>query len=325
MTSPAQISCFIGIDVSKAHLDVAVRPSGQTWRVENSAAGLTPLLETLQGLGPVLVVLEATGGYEALAAATLTAAGLAVAVINPRQARDFAKSINHLAKTDKIDAQVLARFGEAVRPEPRALADAATAALEALLTRRRQVNEMLVAEKNRLGQVHDSMRAHLQAHITWLEQAIQALDQQLDQQVANNATWQAKEALLISVPGVGKVTARTLLAELPELGTVNRKQIAALVGVAPFNRDSGTLHGKRAIWGGRAPVRSALYMATLSATRFNPILRQHYLHLTQAAGKLPMVALVACIRKLLTILNAILASNQAWNPKLAQPKPALTP
>lgn len=325
MTTQVQVTHFVGIDVSKAHLDVAVRPSGQTWRVENTPAGIAPLVKQLQDLAPVLVVLEATGGYEAMAAAMLTVGGLAVAVINPRQVRDFAKSLNRLAKTDKIDAQVLAHFGDALRPEPRPLTDEATAALQALLTRRRQVNEMIVAEKNRLGGVHESMRPHLQEHLDWLKQEIEDLDQELDQQVAKNATWQAKEDLLISVPGVGKVTARTLLAELPELGQVNRKQIAALVGVAPFNRDSGTWRGQRAIWGGRAPVRSALYMATLSATRWNPIIKQHYLHLTQEQGKPPMVALVACLRKLLTILNAILASNTAWNPKLAEPKPVLTP
>ena len=325
MTTQAQVSSYVGIDVSKAHLDIAVRPSGQTWRVENTEAGIAALVQQLAGLGSVLVVLEATGGYEAPAAAALAVAGLAVAVINPRQARDFAKSLNLLAKTDKIDAQVLAHFGDALRPEPRPLADEAMAALQALLTRRRQVNEMLVAEKNRLGLVHDSMRPHLQEHLDWLKQELQDLDQELDQQVAKNAIWQAKEDLLISVPGVGKVTARTLLAELPELGQVNRKQIAALVGVAPFNHDSGTLRGQRSIWGGRAPVRSALYMATLSATRWNPVIRKHYLHLTQEAGKLPMVALIACMRKLLTILNAILASNKAWTPKLAEPKPVLTP
>ena len=324
MTTQAQVSSFVGIDVSKAHLDVAVRPSSQKWQVDNTEAGIAHLVQQLQALSPDLVVMEATGGYEAMAAAALAVAGLAVAVINPRQARDFAKSLNRLAKTDKIDAQVLAHFGQALHPEPRPLADEATAALHALLTRRRQVIEMLVGEKNRLDLVHESMRSHVQEHVKWLEQEIADLEEELDQQVANNVIWQAKEELLISVPGVGKVTARTLLAELPELGTVNRKQVAALVGVAPYNRDSGTLRGKRAIWGGRAPVRSALYMATLSATRWNPIIKQHYLHLTQEAGKLPMVALVACMRKLLTILNAILASNKAWNPKLAEPKLVLT-
>ena len=325
MTTSEPTPSFIGIDVSKLHLDVAVRPSGQHWQVDNTEAGIAQLVPQLQALAPELVVLEATGGYETPAAAALTVAGLAVAVINPRQARDFARSLNQLAKTDKIDAQVLAHFAAVFHPQPRPLADEATAALQALLTRRRQLIEMQVAEENRLAQVHASMRAHLQAHLDWLAQEIDELDQQLDEQVANNATWQAQEALLTSVPGVGKVTARTLLAELPELGTVNRKQVAALVGVAPFNRDSGRLRGRRTIWGGRAPVRAVLYMATLSATRWNPVIQQHYQHLTQEAGKLTKVALIACMRKLLTILNAILASQKPWNPKLAVPKPVLTP
>lgn len=325
MSNPAQAASFVGIDVSKAHLDVAVRPSAATWQGDNTEEGIAALVSRLQALQPVLVVLEATGGYEVSAAAALAGAGLAVAVINPRQARDFAKSLNRLAKTDKIDARVLAHFADAVRPEPRPLADETSATLQALLTRRRQVIEMLVAEKNRLGLVHASMRAHLREHLDWLEEEVEDLDKQLDELVSTNATWQAKEALLTSVPGVGKVTARTLLADLPELGTVNRKQVAALVGVAPFNRDSGTFRGKRAIWGGRAAVRSALYMATLSATRFNPVIAHHYQHLTQEGGKLAKVALIACMRKLLTILNAILASMQPWKPELAVSKPVLTP
>lgn len=324
MTTTEQSTCFVGIDVSKAHLDIAVRPSGQAWQVDNTEEGVQDLVQQLQEREQVLVVMEATGGYETLAAATLNAAGLAVAVINPRQARDFAKATNQLAKTDKIDAKMLAYFGEVLRPEARPLADAATTALQALLTRRHQVLEMLVAEECRMKQAHESMRSHLQEHLDWLEKEAKDLEQELDQAVANNATWQAKEALLISVPGVGKITAHTLLAELTELGTVNRKQVAALVGVAPFNRDSGTLRGKRGIWGGRAGVRSVLYMATLSATRCNPVIKQHYQHLTQEAGKLPKVALVACMRKLLTILNAIIATNKPWNPNLARPKPVLT-
>lgn len=325
MNTSEQTASFVGIDVSKAHLDVAVRPSGQAWQVANSAAGIAQLVQQLREQGPGLVVLEATGGYENAAAAALAVAGLAVAVINPRQARDFAKSTNQLAKTDRIDAQVLAHFADALRPEPRPLPDEATTALQAVLTRRREVIEMQVAEQSRLSLVHDSMRSHLQEHLDWLAEEIKDLEQQLDQLVANNAAWQAKEALLTSVPGVGPITARTLLAELPELGTVNRKQVAALVGVAPFNRDSGTLRGKRAIWGGRASVRTVLYMATLSATRYNPVIQQHYQHLIHDAGKLPKVALTACIRKLLTILNAILASQKPWNPNLAVPKPVLTP
>lgn len=309
-------SVFIGIDVSKAYLDLHVRPTGAAWQVPNTDEGIARLVGQLQALQPDLIVLEATGGYELAVSAGLAATGLAVAVINPRQARDFGKSLGRLAKTDKIDAAILAHFGEAIRPEPRRLPDEQTQKLQATLVRRRQLLEMLVAEKNRLGVTHPSLHESLQEHIRWLEQQLEELDGQLSEQLRNSPIWRAQEQLLRSVKGVGAVTATTLLAELPELGQLNRKQIAALVGVAPFNCDSGKQRGKRAIWGGRACVRSALYMAALSASQHNPVIREFYQRLLRA-GKLPKVALVACMRKLITILNAMLRSGTTWQPALA--------
>lgn len=268
--------------------------------------------------------MEATGGYEAVAAATLGAAGLAVAVINPRQARDFAKSMGRLAKTDKIDGRVLARFGAAVKPEPRALASDQAMALQGVLTRRRQVLEMLVAEKNSQSLAHPQQKERLKAHIDWLEEELKQLDDELHKQIQASPIWREKDEKLRSVPGVGPVLATTLLAELPELGQLNRKKIAALVGVAPYNSDSGKWSGRRVIWGGRASVRQVLYMSTLSATRYNPIIRSYYDHLIQV-GKAVKVALVACMRKLLTILNAMIHSMTAWQPKLAASKTISTP
>jgi transposase len=315
-----QTDTFIGIDVSKAHLDVAVRPSDASWRVDNDEPGIRSLVAKLQALAPTLIVVEATGGYETAGVAALAAEGLPVAVINPCQARDFARSLGKRAKTDPIDARVLARFAEAIRPEVRALPDAAAQALQATLVRRRQVLEMLVAEKNRLGpSSHASVQARLRDHIQWLAAELEDLDGQLRRQLRDSPVWREKDDLLQSVKGVGPVLATTLLAELPELGQLNRKQIAALVGVAPFNRDSGKLQGKRMIWGGRASVRTSLYMATLSASRTNPVIRDYYARLL-AAGKLKKVALVACMRKLLTILNAMMHSGTAWDPKLAAAK-----
>jgi len=254
--------------------------------------------------------------------AALAAAGLAVAVVNPRQARDFAKSVGKLAKTDKIDAGMLAFFGEATRPEPRQLPDEQTQELQGVLVRRRQLMDMLVAEKNRLQMSHPRVRERVNEHIAWLEAELDQIDKDLNQQLRASPLWREKEDLLRSVKGIGPVTATTLLAELPELGHLNRKKIAALVGVAPFNCDSGKMRGKRAIWGGRACVRHALYMAALSATRYNPVIRQFYRHLLDA-GKMPKVALVACMRKLLTILNAILRSGTSWQPLLAARKTQL--
>jgi transposase len=310
---------FIGIDVSKAHLDIASRPYGERWQVDNTIEGFTELVEKLRPLQPTLIVMEATGGYEMAAVAALAAAQLPVAIINPRQARDFAKSLGRLAKTDRIDAAVLARFAEAIRPEPRALPDEQARELQAILVRRRQIIEMLVAEKNRVYLTHFQLKQRLIEHIAWLEEELAQLDKDIQEQIKTSSLWREKDNLLRSVPGVGPVTATTMLVELPELGQLNRKQIAALAGVAPFNCDSGQMHGRRAIWGGRACVRNALYMATLSASKCNSVIRVHYEHLREL-GKPFKVAMVACMRKLLTILNAMLHSGSAWKPDLAKPK-----
>ena len=315
---------FVGIDVSKAHLDVAVRPSGECWQVDNTAEGIEQLVVTMKRLEPTLIVLEATGGFETTAALALGAGEMPVAVINPRQGRDFAKSLGRLAKTDKIDAKVLAHFAEAVRPEPRVMPTDEAIQLQAGLVRRRQLIDMLVAEKNRLHLAHHSIQPRLKEHITWLEHELDDLDQGLKERLRSSPLWREKDDLLRSVPGVGAITSTTLLAELPELGKLNRKQIAALVGVAPFNCDSGNMRGKRIIWGGRACVRNVLYMATLSACRHNPVICAHFLHL-KGLGKPPKVALVACMRKLLTILNAMIRANTPWNAPLAAPKPSIVP
>jgi transposase len=304
--------CYVGIDVAKAWLDVAVRPSGEPWRVANTEAELPALVEHLRTLAPRLVVLEATGGYERTAVAALGAAGLPVVVVNPRQIRDFAKATGRLAKTDTLDAQVLAHFAEAVHPEPRPLSDEATQQLAALLERRAQVVGMLTAEKNRRQQAVTRVRPLIEAHIAWLEAALDELNHELDQALHASPLWHARDDLLQSVPGVGPVLALTLLADLPELGTLSHKQLAALVGVAPLNRDSGSSRGKRVIWGGRARVRSALYMSTLSAVRFNPVLRAFWTRLREQS-KPPKVALVACMHKLLTILNAMLKHHTPWH------------
>lgn len=310
---------YIGIDVSKAHLDVAIRPGGQAWQESNDLEGITRLVEKLVELRPALIVMEATGGYEMAAACSLGAKGLPVVVINPRQGRDFAKSLGRLAKTDKIDAGMLAHFGQSVHPEVRPLPDEQALELQARLNRRRQLIEMLIAEKNRLHTAHRQVRPDLQEHIEWLQKRLKEIDTDLHEQLQRSPLWREKEDLLGSVPGVGPVTCTTLLAELPELGHLNRKQIAALVGVAPFNCDSGLLRGKRIIWGGRACVRNALYMAALTGTRHNPIIQAHYRHLIQQ-GKPSKVALVACMRKLLTILNAMIHAMKPWQPALAAPK-----
>ncbi len=324
MTTRMQQQVFVGIDVSKGRLDVAVRPSEERFTVTNDSAGIAERVERLAKLKATLMVLEATGGLETAVTVALVARGLAVAVVNPRQARDFAKSMGKLAKTDKIDAMVLARFAEAIRPQPRQLPDEQAQLLQATLVRRRQLIEMLVAEKNRLPLTHVSMQARVEEHIAWLETELKTIDQDLNVQLRASPVWREKEDLLLGVKGVGPVLTTTLLAELPELGQLNRKQIAALVGVAPFNRDSGKFKGKRAIWGGRAAVRNVLYMATLSASQFNPVIRDFYQHLLEQ-GKLKKVALIACARKLLTILNAMIHSMKPWDASLAKTKkPATT-
>jgi transposase len=275
---------FIGIDVAQATLDVAVRPSGERWQAANDARGIAELVPRLQALSPTLLVLEATGGLELPLLAALGGAGQPVVAVNPRQVRDFAKAVGKLAKTDAIDAQVLAHFAEAVRPTVRPLPDAMTQTLAALVTRRRQLVEMLVAEDNRRRSAPAAIRADIQAHIDWLRKRLKDLDKELGQALRASPLWRAQEDLLRSVPGIGPTVTATLLAELPELGTLDRKQIAALVGVAPLNRDSGTQRGKRSVWGGRAAVRAALYMAALVATRRNPVIRALYARLL-AAGK----------------------------------------
>jgi transposase len=303
---------FVGIDVSKEQLDMALRPGGIR-TMPNNEAGFAKILADLKTVSPTLVVLEATGGLELPLTSALALAGLPVVVVNPRQVRDFAKATGQLAKTDAIDAQVLARFAEVIRPEPRPLPDEQTQALAALVTRRQQLIEMLTAEKNRLASARPAIRKNLRAHIAWLERALQQADTDLADAIRQSPVWREKEELLRSVPGIGPVLTTTVLANLPELGTLTHKQIAALVGVAPLNRDSGTLRGRRTVWGGRAHVRTALYMAAIVATRFNPVIRAFYRRLC-AAGKAKKVALVACMRKLLTIINAMLKHRTPWNP-----------
>lgn len=302
---------WVGIDVSKKHLDVAFRPTGEHQQVNNDEAGITELVDKLANLGVRLVVLEATGGLEVAVTTSLTLAGVPVAVVNPRQARDFAKALGYLAKTDRADAMALAHFGEAVKPEPRALPDEAQNELAAIVARRRQLTEMLIMEQNRLKSAAPAVRKDLQAHIEWIQARLKDNDKGLRQLLKSSPLWREKEQLLQSVPGVGPVVSATLLAALPELGQLNHKAIAALVGVAPLNRDSGTRRGKRSIWGGRADVRSSLYMATLSAVRHNPLLKLFYNRLLEA-GKPKKVALVACMRKLLTHLNAMVRDKALW-------------
>ena len=305
---------YVGIDVSKATLDVAIGGDGEMIQVKNDEEGIARLLARLEEAAPTLVVLEATGGYESLVAGTIAGRGIDVAVVNPRQVRDFAKATGVLAKTDRIDARVLARFAEAVRPEPRPLPSAEAKELEELLSRRRQIVDMLTMEKNRLGIVAtERMKKGIRKHITWLEEALTRANDDIDQAVRKSPAWREQEDLLRSVPGIGPVSARTMLAELPELGTLNRKKIAALVGVAPLNRDSGTMKGTRTCWGGRASIRQVLYMATISAVRCNPIIRRTYAAL-RARGKRAKVALVACMRKLLTILTAMVRDRRPWSP-----------
>jgi transposase len=305
---------FIGIDVAKAQLEFACRPGEETGIVPNDDPGIRQLVARCQALAPTLVVLEATGGCEAAVVAALATAGLPVVVANPRQVRDFAKATGQLAKTDALDAQVLALFAERVRPASRPLPDDATQALDALLTRRRQLVEMLTAERNRLLIARPAVRRDLQQHIRYLERRLHEADDDLHTAVKTSPLWRVKDDLLQTVPGVGRVVSLTLLAELPELGRLSHKEIAALVGVAPLNRDSGTLRGKRLVYGGRAPVRAALYMAALVASKCNPVIRAFYQRL-RAAGKPAKVALTACMRKLLIILNAIARSGTPWQPE----------
>ena len=313
---------FVGIDVSKAQVDVAVRPTGRRWVMSYDEAGSKELVSQMVDLGPALVLLEATGGLELPLVAALAAAALPVVVINPRQVRDFARATGTLAKTDSLDAAVLAHFADAVRPSVRPLRDAEAQVLNSLTARRRQVMTMLVSEKNRLGTAISAVRPRIETHIAWLDQELRDLDQELRQSLRRSPVWREKDDLLRTVPGVGEQLSLTLLADLPELGALDRRQIAALVGVAPFNRDSGTLRGRRAVWGGRSRVRGVLYMGTLTATRFNPVISDFYQRLLEA-GKTKKVALVACMRKLLTILNAMVKNSSPWRSsrpaEIAQP------
>ena len=304
-----QEAIHIGIDVAKERVDIAVRPSDRTWSASYDDDGVEALVGQLQELSPAAVVLEATGGIEMPLAAALAAASLPVVVVNPRQVRDFAKSTGQLAKTDRLDARVLAHFGGAVRPLIRPLRDAETRILSAVLGRRRQVSSIITAEKNRLSRAIPEVSPRIQAHISWLEQELNDLDGALRMTVRNSTVRREKDQLLRSVPGVGEQVSITLLADLPELGALGRKQTAALVGVAPFNRDSGPYRGKRTVWGGRARVRAALYMGALVASRWNPVIRDFHQRLL-AAGKPKKLALTACMRKLLTILNCILKTGQ---------------
>lgn len=307
---------YVGIDVAKSHLDVAVRPSGQRWRYQRDEAGIAALVHRLSQEKPALIVIEATGGLEMSVVSALLQAALPVVVVNPRQVRDFAKATGRLAKTDQLDADVLAHFGEALKPTPRPLPSEQQRQLDTLIGRRRQLVEILVAERNRQSIALPKAQPSLERHITWLEAELGDIEGDLQTLIRETPAWRERDDLLQGVPGVGMVTSTSLLALLPELGQLSHKQIAALVGVAPFNADSGQHKGKRMIWGGRAEVRSVLYMATLSATRFNPTIRTFYQRLV-AAGKPKKVALTAAMRKLLTILNAILRDKQPWLPPLS--------
>jgi len=310
------VDLFVGIDVSKTMLDVAVAPTGEKWSVSNSAEGTQQLVQRLKELSPTLVVLEASGGLERRAVASLAAAAIPVVAVNPRQVRDFAKATGRLAKTDAIDAAMLGLFAERIRPELRPLRDADAQELEALVVRRRQVVDMITAEKNRLSAAPPSKRVRtaIGKTIKWLEAQLDEIDSDLDKTVRSSPAWREKEDLMRTVPGVGKVLSRTLLSLVPELGTLGRKQLAALVGVAPMNQDSGAHRGRRRIWGGRAHVRAVLYMSALVAARYNPSIRAFHQRLI-AAGKLPKVAIVACMHKLLSILNAMIRAKSPWAPE----------
>jgi len=308
----------VGIDVSKATFVVAVTPTGERWATDTVPAAIDTLIARLQGMTPAVIVVEATGGSERALVAACAAAGLPVAVVNPRQVRAFAQALGHTAKTDAIDADVLAAFGARVQPVPRPLPDAATQALAALMTRRRQLIEMIGMERRRLDQAPPTGRItrELRHHIRWLERRVSDVDDEIGTAIQASPVWRVQEDVLRSVPGVGPITARTLLAELPELGTLDRRAIAALVGVAPMNCDSGQHRGHRHIWGGRASVRATLYMAAVSAARHNAQVAPFYRRL-RAAGKPAKVALVATMRKLLTIMNALLKHQSRWNAEVA--------
>ena len=305
----------VGIDIAQDALDICVHPSGEVWRVGHNPAGAKKLVKSLGTHAPSLVVLEATGGLEVSLVATLAAAQLPVVVVNPRQVRDFARATGRLAKTDRLDAQTLAEFGAAVNPPIRPLPDAKLRELQEMVGRRQQVTIMLTMEKHRLNRVSDRVRQYIAASIAGLNTQLRQLDQDIGELLHSTPEWQERSQLLLSVPGVGPVLCSTIIARLPELGRLNRKEIAALAGVAPFNRDSGKLRGKRTVWGGRRQLRRVLYMAALSATRVNPVIREFYQRLVEA-GKPKKLALTACMRKLLTILNSMVRHGRHWDPAL---------
>jgi transposase len=307
---------FVGIDVSKATLDVCVLPTGELFQVGNDTTGISELLTRLRPLSPERVVMEATGGYEREAALTLYLARFQVCVVNPRQVRDFAKASGQLAKTDRIDAGVIAKFGERMLPPVREMADEALRELEALVTRQRQLQQMITAEKNRMGTAAKALRPRIQAHIEWMQQELKSADAEVKASIEKTPGWQEKVVLYSSAPGIGPKTSQQLVAQLPELGLLTGKQITALVGGAPFPRDSGVFRGQRRIRGGRATVRCALYMATLTAVRWNPVIKAQYERL-RARGKPFKVAMIACLRKLLVILNTMARTKTPWNPAFA--------
>lgn len=314
--SESLIEKFVGVDVSKGTLDLCIEPAMERLHVAHDEAGIMQVVKRLKEVAPTLIVMEATGGLEVRLATELAGQGLPVAVINPRQARDFAKATGQLAKTDAVDAAVLAAFARAIRPAVRPIKDADVRDLDDLLTRRRQLIEMRVQETLRLKTASKVQKTSLTAHIAWLDERIADLDDDLTRRLRSSDVWRAKDDLLRSIPGVGAVTSLTMLAKCPELGSLNRRQIAKLTGVAPVANDSGKRRGKRFIWGGRADVRAVLYMATVSAIRCNPLIKAFADRLTQA-GKPAKVVIVACMRKLLTIMNSMVKNNTPWNPKLA--------
>jgi len=315
-TNNAEI--FVGIDVSKEHLDVEVRPEGSKWRAANDPQGIGEVVNRLSKLAPTMIVVEATGGLERAVTFSLMEAKLPVAVVNPRQVRDFAKATGRLAKTDSLDAGVLAHFGEAIRPELRTLPDKAQIALQDLVARRQQLVHIRTAESNRLTlSVSQGVRANIQKHIAWLNRQIKTIEKEIDKTIRSNPIWSARAEILETATGVGQTTSNLLVARLPQLGHASRQEIAALAGLAPFNRESGFFDGRRVIWGGRAEVRTALYMATLSAIRFNPRFKAFYQRLL-LKGKKPKVAITACMRKLLVILNSMLRSTQPYDHECAK-------
>jgi transposase len=312
--------CYVGIDVAKDHMDLAIRPTKEQWQAPMSEAGLADVVSRLRAVAPALIVLEATGGLERPLVLALAAAELRVVVCNPRQVRDFAKAAGRLAKTDKLDAQILAHFADAMRPSVHPLPSAEALALSAQLARRTQLLEMMTAERHRRDSAPPAVRQQIERHIDWLTQELDRIDQDIAGRVRAHPDWSGKETLLRTVPGVGPVLATTLVADLPELGTLDRRKIASLVGVAPLNRDSGQRRGKQVIWGGRARLRAVLSMATLVATRRNPTIRTFYQRLC-GAGKAKKLALTACMHKLLTILNAMIAHNTTWQPATTPSNP----